>query len=121
MKRFATILGLAMAASAGAAPLPSLMGEWQAEAPPPHLRSFRRVLFAPTAMILDDRQALAVRGYDAIDGAIRVRTDGAGDLLFVLDGERLCLAGTGGVQALPSAPVVTASERCFIRRVPTSL
>lgn len=116
--RLIAALLLGAGAAAGAAAPEALMGEWQAEQPAslPNLTGFRRVLFAPTAMILDGREAVAVRGYDLIDGAMRVRTEGGGDLLFVMAGDRLCLAEVDAVQPLPAPPQVRAGQRCFARR-----
>lgn len=96
-----------------------LIGEWQMEGRAnPALRSYQHMLFAPTAMILDRANAVAVRGYDAA-GAVRVRTDRGGDLLFIVDeADRICLAETAGLQSLPSRPMVKAGDRCFARRVP---
>jgi hypothetical protein len=79
------------------------------------LRAFRHVLFAPDAMILDRREAVAVTGYDVAGDAVRVRTARAGDWLFVRNGERLCFAEVAGVVRLPSASAMAAGTRCFAR------
>ena len=113
-----TLLAVAAHAEPAANPL---IGEWQMEGrPDPVVLGHRHLLFAPEAMILDRATAVAVRGYDVADGAVRVRTGGGGDLLFIVDdADRICLAETAGLQALPSMPTVKASERCFARRDPT--
>lgn len=97
-----------------------LMGEWQMDGrADPALRGYQHILFAPAAMILDRATAVAVRGYDVAPGAVRVRTDRGGDLLFIVDDtDRICVAETPGLQSLPSRPTVKAGDRCFARRVP---
>lgn len=114
-----SILSLALALAvpvAAAPPAHPLLGEWQAEGTaPPGLLSFRRILFAPSAMILDDRQAVAIAGYDVADGATRVRTAQGGDLLFIVEPGRICLAEVDGAMPLLSRPPVKAGGRCFTR------
>lgn len=109
----AAVAALAVPVSAG--PADPILGEWQAPPVPAPLRSFRHVLFAPDAMILDRREAVAVTGYDLTDAALRVRTARGGDLWFVRDGEQLCLAEVAGLVALPSMPELRAGGRCFAR------
>lgn len=115
----AAMATLMLAGGSQAAPASPLLGEWQDEQPPrPDLLGYRNIQFGPDALIFDRGQSVAVHGYD-VDGAmIRVRTAGIGDLLFVLAGDRLCLAQAEGLHSLRSDPQVTAGDRCFKRREP---
>lgn len=108
---------LALSSAATAARANPLLGQWQAVGEGhPTVIGFRRMLFAPEAMLIDGR-SVRVRSYDVAEGAVRVRTERDGDYIFILaeDG-RICLAQTDGLSPARPLPRVRAGNHCFARR-----
>lgn len=90
------LLCLALAAC-GAAPPPvkpgnPLIGAWQlTNAPGVGSRSFRKIVFQPDAMLVDERRRVGVRHYQISRTKVQFRTEDGHDHIFrVIHGDLIC-------------------------------
>ena len=99
-----------------------LLGEWRqvGERHPAQL-GFRRVVFTPKTLMFDGAGAVAVKGYDVADGAVRVRTaTGESYVFLVKELGVICMIEIDGPRPLGPMPRVKPGDRCFARQATTA-